>query len=81
MKKSKQILSLLLVLLMVFATSCTQKPADVDSAKGTDDSSIVTPEENKANDEKVDLVVVGGGMAGLSSSILDQSGASRAFCS
>ena len=65
MKKSKQLLSVLLVMLMIIFTACTQQPAETDAPGETE-----TPEnETKAEDVIVDMVVVGGGMAGLSTSI------------
>lgn len=67
MKKSKQLLSILLIMTMIFATACTQQPVKTEAPAET---KTEAPTETKTEtDQKADVVVIGGGMAGLSSSI------------
>lgn len=69
MKKFKQIISALLIFAMIFATSCTKQPSNVVAPEGTIGAEGEISNEDNLEDMQVDLVVVGGGMAGLSSSI------------
>lgn len=67
MKKAKQLLSILLIITMIFATACTQQPVKTEAPAET---KTEAPAETKTEtDQKADVVVIGGGMAGLSSSI------------
>lgn len=69
MKKVKQVLSILLIISMLFTVACTQEPVKTETPAGTE-TEIETPAaDEKVEDQKVDIVVIGGGMAGLSSSI------------
>ncbi len=70
MKKMKQVLSILLILTMLFATACSQAKETKGPAEPVKPATSETPEDGYVvEDEKVDVVVIGGGMAGISSSI------------
>ena len=66
MKKAKKVLSILLIITMFFTAACTQP---VQNEPPVAENSETPPADNKSEDQKVDVIVIGGGMAGLSSSI------------